>query len=967
MLTVSLEATPLTIAEGGGTSTITARLSATNTQAVTVNLSTGGTATQNTDYTLTGTQIVIPAGSLSQSITLTGLTDTVSDPDETAILSISSVTNETENGDQSVTVRLTESAGTASLRGFVRMDIDGDKVLETTDTGMPGMLVTLTGTVGSQSINLTAMTGNDGRFGFVDLPAGTYSLQVLSSSGVVFGTHQLGSSGGTLNGQTVSGIELSSGESATNYQFGVQTFAAGFVSLRYFSTNVGSVTSAYRETLAVAAERENQSSEAAQIRAGETTSNPPVVSQTGTNLPDITLRASSSTLREAGGTSTITATLSSAATQAVTINLGFTGTATETTDYTRSLTAITIAAGQTTGSITLTGVNDTLDEADETIVVSATSAVGARIGPSSTTTVTLLDDDTAAQPQVTLTTNTSSVAEAGSPVTVTANLSRAATTQVTVNLDYSGTALRGTDYQTSGLQIVIPVGQTSGSVTLTPSTDDVDELSETIIVGIGTVTGAEEQGTQQVTITLQDSNNSPIVTLSSSTDQISEAAGQATITATLSQVSGQVVTVPLTFGGTAELTADYTRSGTVITIQPGQTTGSVTVTAVEDTVDETNETITVALGAVTGASPGTSTPLSISVVDNDQPRVELTAEKTTMAENGDQIVVRAVLVAPLTEAVTVNLSFAGTATHHSDFDYTSSTITIPANQLSGQITITSLQDTLDEANETIIVDISSVTGASEGPNSTLTLTIGDDDPEPTVTLSAADTELVEGETGKTLTATLSAVSGRDVVVSLVTSGTATDETDYTLSADQITIPAGQTSGSITITPVNDTRDEFDESLLVDISTVQNGVESGTQRVEFNLNDNDPPPNFVLSANPLQINEAAGVTTITGTLAAATDKEVIVTLNFAGTATETTDYTKSGTQLIFAVGETTKTVTVTAVQDQVDDDAETVVVTVSQLQNAVNTTADPVTITIVDDDPAAQQSLAAAVDQVFSEA
>ena len=42
---------------------------------------------------------------------------------------------------------------------------------------------------------------------------------------------------------------------------------------------------------------------------------------------------------------TFTATLSNASTQAVTVNLGFTGTATLTDDYTRSGTQIVIAAG----------------------------------------------------------------------------------------------------------------------------------------------------------------------------------------------------------------------------------------------------------------------------------------------------------------------------------------------------------------------------------------------------------------------------------------------------------------------------------------------------------------------------------------------------------------------------------------------------------------------------------------------
>jgi hypothetical protein len=83
----------------------------------------------------------------------------------------------------------------------------------------------------------------------------------------------------------------------------------------------------------------------------------------------VSLSLAGSPLAEAGGTATVTATLSAASSFPVTVSLGFSGTATNLTDYTRSATVITIPADMTSGSITLTGVDDALDEADESIVV----------------------------------------------------------------------------------------------------------------------------------------------------------------------------------------------------------------------------------------------------------------------------------------------------------------------------------------------------------------------------------------------------------------------------------------------------------------------------------------------------------------------------------------------------------------------------------------------------------------------
>src|SRR5262249_38544490 len=88
----------------------------------------------------------------------------------------------------------------------------------------------------------------------------------------------------------------------------------------------------------------------------------------------------------------------------------------------------------------------------------------------------------------------------------------------------------------------------------------------------------------------------------------------------------------------------------------------------------------------------------------------------------------------------------------------------------------------------------------------------------------------------TVTATLSAVSGQDVTVNLGFTGTATYPDDYTRSGSSIVIPAGQASGSITLTGVQDTIQEPDETIEVDILSVTNGIENGTQQVTATITD-----------------------------------------------------------------------------------------------------------------------------------
>src|SRR5213075_604032 len=129
--------------------------------------------------------------------------------------------------------------------------------------------------------------------------------------------------------------------------------------------------------------------------------------------------------------------------------------------------------------------------------------------------------------------------------------------------------------------------------------------------------------------------------------------------------------------------------------------------------------------------------------------------------------------------------------------------------------------------------------------------ITDDDAPPAVTLSLTGSPMAEAGGVATVTTTLSAVSSKTVTVDLAFSGTATLTTDYTRSGTSIVIPPGSTTGSITLTAVQDALDEVDETIVVDISSVTNGVESGTQQVTAVITDDDGP---TISINNVTVTE-----------------------------------------------------------------------------------------------------------------
>lgn len=110
-------------------------------------------------------------------------------------------------------------------------------------------------------------------------------------------------------------------------------------------------------------------------------------------LPAASLSLSDNSLSEDSGTVILTASLNAAATQQVLIPLVFSGTATTGTDYSVSASEITINQGQSSGSITFTGITDGLIEGDETIDISLGTTSGVLILNAVNLTITILDAD----------------------------------------------------------------------------------------------------------------------------------------------------------------------------------------------------------------------------------------------------------------------------------------------------------------------------------------------------------------------------------------------------------------------------------------------------------------------------------------------------------------------------------------------------------------------------------------------
>ncbi|HBS53473.1 MAG TPA: hypothetical protein DD806_05705, partial [Flavobacterium sp.] len=216
---------------------------------------------------------------------------------------------------------------------------------------------------------------------------------------------------------------------------------------------------------------------------------------------------------------------------------------------------------------------------------------------------------------------------------------------------------------------------------------------------------------------------------------------------------------------------------------------------------------------------------------------------------------------------------------------------IPAGATSGTLTLSAIDDISDEENETIILTPGSVTNATLSSNTAVTVTITDNDEMPTVAFALSAPIIVENSsTDVTLTATPSVVSGKEIRIPFTLSGTATLTTEYTVSANEIIIPANAVSGSITISTrdKNDTAVEVMETIKFTMGTIVN-ASSTTTEVILNLESDDNPTITSIVGAPTTFAENAS-STITATIDLPSSKDVIVPIAFTGTAGLDVDYT-----------------------------------------------------------------------------
>ncbi|WP_460094405.1 LapA family giant adhesin [Pseudomonas sp. S2_B03] len=793
----------------------------------------------NTGLTLTATNNIVEGGQITYTATLTN-------PAQTP------VTVTLSNG-STITIAAGETVGTVNVPTAANDVYNNGGTVSTTITGATGgnfenlvpnttpAVTTITDSVDNTGLTLTA-TNNIVEGGQITYtatltnPAQTPVTVTLSNGSTI--TIAAGETVGTVNVPTAANDVYNNGSTV--------------------STTITGATGGNFENLVP--------------------SNTPAVTTITDSVDDTGLTLTATNNIVEGGQITYTATLTNPAQTPVTVTLS-------------NGSTITIAAGETVGTVNVpTAANDVYNNGS-TVTTTITGATGGNfenLVPNPTPAVTTITDSVD-NTGLTLTA-TNNIVEGGQ-ITYTATLTNPAQTPVTVTLS-------------NGSTITIAAGETVGTVNVPTAANDVYNNGSTVSTTITGATGGNFEN-------LVPSNTPAVTTITDSVDNTG-----LTLTATNNIVEGGQITYTATLTNPAQTPVTVTLSnGSTITIAAGETVGTVNVPTAANDVYNNGSTVSTTITGATGGNfenlVPSNTPAVTTITDSvDDTGLSLSA--TDSVAEGGQITYTATLTNPAGTPVTVTLS-------------NGSVITIDAGKTTGTVSVPAPADDVYKDAGQVEVSIKDATGGNFEnlvPNTTPAVTEITDTVDTSTVKLSADTSVAEGGT-VTYTATVGApVTGSPVVVTLA-------------NGQNITIAVGQTTGSITYTAPNDALTS-NAPLTNSITGVTGGnyenLVADKTPVSTTVTDVADTTNLSLSATA-SVAEG-GQITYTATLTNAAGSPVTVTLS-------------NGAVITIKAGETSGNVSFPAPSDDVYKDAGSVQATITSatggdFENLVPSTTPAVT-------------------------
>jgi Ca2+-binding RTX toxin-like protein len=224
----------------------------------------------------------------------------------------------------------------------------------------------------------------------------------------------------------------------------------------------------------------------------------------------------------------------------------------------------------------------------------------------------------------------------------------------------------------------------------------------------------------------------------------------------------------------------------------------------------------------------------------------------------------------------VNFGVGGTATFNTDYtqsgaaSFTASTgtVTFTAGNSTATVTVDPTADGAAEANETVILTLTSGTGYNVGAPNSATGTITNDDTEVSVAVSPSSVP-EDGPTNMVYTFTRVGITSGALVVNFSVGGTAVFAPpggDYTetgattfnnAGSGSVTFAAGSSTATVTVDPFGDADLEPDETVILTLTSGAYTIGSPASATGTILNDDNAPPTIAVGYGQCNAGQANG--------------------------------------------------------------------------------------------------------------
>ncbi len=328
------------------------------------------------------------------------------------------------------------------------------------------------------------------------------------------------------------------------------------------------------------------------------------------------------------------------------------------------------------------------------------------------------DSEPLVTPVLTIQSEDEDVAE-GEPATFVISASASSSTAITVNLISSGTA-GSQDIVTPPVSAVLPMGDTSTTVSVQTRVNTLVERDPTIVMSIASGSGYTV-GSPSSALTNIMNDNVPSLQISGGTTLSPGSATTLTITANEAPI--QTIQVNLNLLGSAEEGVDYNPVDPVVTLDAGRTSATVTIGTLDDKLIQPAKYIVASIAPSSSYTVGARGSAVITIIGgNALPTVTLTSA-TRYLQKGEPYEVTISLSEAMSSSLTIDLTYGGSARQGSDYTLPGGNVVVPADQTSLQVAIPTVTDNVVESNRVLTVSLASNSAYEIGTQRSVAVTI----------------------------------------------------------------------------------------------------------------------------------------------------------------------------------------------------------------------------------------------------